>query len=534
MKTNSKWRQLFGHHWLIALTLGLATFGVSMGCSFLRWPTPSIHDEFSYLLAADTWNEGRLTNPTHLHWQHFETFHVIQQPSYASKYPPGQGLLLALGQWLTNQPIVGIWILSAFAAAASYWMLLGWMTPRWAVAGSLLFILHPSYQLAWGQSFWGGTLAFLGGALVFGAVARIRTRLQVRDALAMSTGTLLLAISRPYEGSVFCLIIAVVVIASWYRRGLPTTWQGFMLKAVLPQALVLLAGGVCLAYHNQALTGNWRTMPYQIHESTYALSPCFLWKDPIEGREYRHEVMAQFHNGWEMESYNEQHTLAGFLSTKAKLFCFSWNYFFTLPMVFLLLFVPFCHARDKWTVLAVASVAWLPSSVTVWNFPHYLAPMAPVLLVLVVMGLRQAKVFGKRTLNQPRLAPLFFAGQVAIFALVLITYSQQPQDGWQWRRAAIQRQLEKLPDQHLVLVHYAADHNPHNEWVYNRANIDGAKVVWARSMTPAKDAQLLDYFRERTVWHLEADNEQSELVAEKIGIPAGIPEKYLLTKKTNH
>jgi hypothetical protein len=506
------WRTLARSPRLAMLCIGLITLAVSMTLAFIHWPVPSVHDEFSYLLACDTYAHGRLTNPTHPMWRYFESFHIIQQPSYASKYPPGQGLILAAGQILTGYPLVGVWISLALAAMALVWMLAGWMPWRWAILGGLIFALHANIQFAWGHSYWGGAVAFFGASLLFGAFARLQKKLIVRHALILAAGSILLAISRPYEGFIASTVVGCLLVWQQVRAATPD-WKQFAVRLVLPAASVLAIGLAGIAYYNYAVTGHALRMPYAVHEQAYGSSPLFVWQASKPLPTYNHPALKEFHEGWGLDAWRQHQSFLGFLQYKIITTARLWGFFFgailTIPML-----VSLRVLREKRLrfALSMIGILYTSSLLVFWMMPHYFAPAAPLLFLVIVEAVRSARAAARRGWPMARQAPAYLmAAQLVLLLAAAFSLAATPGDSWADARSAIADELAEQPGRHLVLVSYGTDHDVHQEWVYNGADLEGEKILWARSFGLKEDQPLLEHFHNRKVWRLDADVEPRKL-----------------------
>lgn len=468
-------------------------------------PLPGAHDEFSYLLAADTYASGRLTNPTHPFWQHFETFHVIQQPTYASKYPPMQGLVLALGQRFFGHPWFGVWISAGLMCAAVCWMLQGWISAGLALIGALLVSLRIAVLSYWMNSYWGGAVPALGAALMLGALGRIVFRGQFRHAVTFAVGLAILLNSRPYEGTVLALFSAAVLV--WKLRAR-------CLRLIGPAAALLAPVAAFMIYYDYRVTGKPFELPYQVHEQQYAVAPLFAWSSLRPEPVYRHAVMRKLWADWDVKRFQtaKADLPATFLSNLGK----AYNFMFGLYPLFIPLLVwPYRletgEERIAGLLLTGGILALLPMTILQ---PHYAATILPLLYLRFLQSIR-------RLLNwRPSGKPVGYA--LAVFLMVLIPCDFGKQvytlldGGAEQPLIALQRQdvvqtLEKQTGRHLVLVRYAADHLVHDEWVYNRADIDASPIVWAREMGPREDAPFIQYFRGRQVWILEPDQSPPRL-----------------------
>ena len=258
---------------LAIVALFLAVIAIRLlALPFLHVPVPGIHDEYSYLLLSDTFAHGRLTNPTHPMWISFETFHVNWFPTYSSMYPPAQGAALALGQILGN-PWIGVLLSDGAMCAAILWMLQAWLPARWALLGAAIVALKLGIASYWMNSYWGGAVAAIGGALVLGAAARIVKRACIRDALLLGLGIAILANSRPYEGTLFCVPVAVWLL--WWLMGRTKSKDALRIrltKIVIPLTAVVVLTAAWMGYYNWRLTGSALLMPHVLN-TTHSITP---------------------------------------------------------------------------------------------------------------------------------------------------------------------------------------------------------------------------------------------------------------------
>ena len=501
------------------LAVGLVFFSVVvirlLILPLLPVPVPGIHDEYSYLLMADTFAHGRLANPPHPMWMSFETFQVNWFPVYSSMYPPAQGLALAIGQ-LLGHPWIGVLLSNAAMCAAILWMLQAWMPARWAFLAAGLVALKLGFASYWMNSYWGGAVAAAGGALVLGALARIVRRARVRDALLMGLGIAILANSRPFEGLIFCVPAGVYFL--WWlagKTGCRDSAGTRMRRVAAPLAIVLVLTGAWMAHYNRRLTGNALLFPNALNVRTYHTAAMFVFGKAKPPMHYNNQQFEDFYNGWEREEY--EGTWSGLKRVSwLKVTRGGWAFFWP-GMVLALPGLPFAFGDRKMRMLTVTLLLVLTGVFAViWSNAHYAAPVTCVIYALMVQSLRHL-----RTMQMGRLR-IGKAWSWAVVALLAMdtgrAVANRACDPVYWTcqgdpsRAAIEKTLEHTAGKHLVVVRYEEEHNIHDEWVYNGAEIDGAKVLWARELGAEQNAKLFAYFKDRQIWLADPDLDNTELL----------------------
>ena len=492
--------------WLWAIAIALGTIAVRLALlPVLHAPVPVVSDEFSHLLLADTLLNGRAANPTHPYWQFFETLHVIQQPHYGSDYFPGHAAVLAAWIWVMHSAWAGILFECALFLVILYWMLRRWMPARWALLGVALAAVRFGIGSYWVNAFHGGFLPAAGGALIAGAFPRLLSRrASLVDGVWMGVGLAILVVTRPLEGALYSLPFVAMLI--WKSR-----W-----KSLIPAVAIAGAAAGVVGVYFEHVTGSPFVTAYQVNQKAYGWPMGLAWTKPpkIEFRNVELRRYYEYELG-EREKVDGPVDFVEYVTFRIQEY---WRFFLGPVLTVPLIMLGHVWRRRRMLIIGMAGAVFailLEGA----SSPHYLAPATAVIIAIVVECMRHLEA------ARIRIVPVVFATMAIVLGLRIVAqnaglpYTQElnyqswccKQQG-NMNKARIARELAQIPGEHLVFVKTKASEFNLLQWIYNAADIDGARIVWARDLGEDRDAELAKYFRDRDVWVVDPNVEPAKVV----------------------
>jgi hypothetical protein len=522
-RTERRFGRLARRKWLAIATVGLSVIVLRLALlPLFPVPLPFIQNDFSFLLASDTFAHGRLTNPTPAMWTHFESIHISMQPTYMSMYFPGEGLILAAGTVIFGNSWFALLLVSALMCAALCWMLQAWLPPGWALLGGMIAVLRLGVFSYWTNTYHaGGALAGLGGALILGALPRLMRTARMRYALLIGVGISILVVTRPFEGILLCIPVGFIFIR-WLVKGRKRLAPATAASLVAAPLVLILATCAWFAYYDYRAFGNPLTPPYAVNRATYAMAPYYVWQHARPEPAYRHKEFQVFYKV-EMEFYNHIHSVKGFLpyTLEKAGFVFLFYAGFALLPPLLMVRRIFLDRRIRFLVASVFVLA-AGMVIEVFFLPHYVAAFTGAFYAIGLQGMRhmrfwkpEGRSMGLALVRLTVVLCVLMAGVRVVATPLHFGPNEFPASNWNltWygpdhfgvERAQIEARLNQLSGGQLAIVRYSSNHKPREEWVYNRADIDGSKVVWAREMDAENNLELIHYYRNRQVWLVEPD-----------------------------
>ncbi len=473
----------------LAIVLVASFLGPGIRLAILPYfpaPDPIIADEFGHLLVADTLLAGRLANPPHPYWRHFDVPHVLQRPAYAAKYPLGIGASLAVGKMLAGSHWFGVWLAMVFCCGAMAFLFYRYLPAPAAAAGSLLFSIRFGLDSYWVNSYWGGAVAAGAGALALAALPSLLGRGRKRAAVVVVASWSVAWIVRPFEAALLGLVIAAAMLLQLARK-----WRSAERGSLLRCIVVLAAGvAVCLgivAMHNHSVTGSALKFPFQLHAEQKIYHRGFVWEDNRERPEGAERIPV----------------VSMLIDDYPDVWIFYLGVPLTLPSLLGLRYL-LVRSRTRWLVLILmGALCW--SFLYPWCLPHYIAPYACLIFLPAPAGLYQLSKWRLR--GAPAglvVAAVCVFGAIYPACSLRGTRSLVDSGMHNTPRSQFEERLVEAGGKHVVFVYYPEGYRSNYRWHYNTARIDSAPVVWARDLEAERNADLLDYFGDRHAWQVRA------------------------------
>ncbi len=266
---------------------------------------------------------------------------------------------------------------------------------------------------------------------------------------------------------------------------------------------------------NKAVTHSWTTLPEELSQYQYGVPTTLTIQAlPIP----HHQLTPEQQLDYQAQSLTHgpgTDTLGRYLSRLEYRIRY-YRFFFLAalyPAILAFLFA-LRERRFVWVAGTLAIFA-LGTNLFPYLLVHYLAAVTCLFLLMSVVGLHK--------INQ--LCPTAARAIVALcavhfvfwYGLHLFENGQSPMAVLEYEtwdvlnhrtpqpRVEIKKQLTALPGKQLVFVRYWPQHVFQDEWVWNAADIDASRIVFARDLGPQENENLCRYYPNRKVWLLEPD-----------------------------
>lgn len=227
---------------------------------------PVVQDEYSYLIEGRIIAAGRLWMPRHDMPDAFDTFHVISDPVYASKYFPGAPIAFAAAMKLGLPAWTPSLALSA-AAVGLFYLLLIELLDGWAGLLGVVLLLSVRMFRRLSVAYMSQPLFLVATLVAILAYLRWRRGRRLGWMAVVGACVGIAGITRPLDAVCVALPLALAILFDLRPLG----WRRAMSTVAVGAAAVAPFLGLQLVC-NYGITGHWLETPwsfYARHDDPY-------------------------------------------------------------------------------------------------------------------------------------------------------------------------------------------------------------------------------------------------------------------------